>query len=114
MSDDMSIQAKRAHARPSPADGYRRGVEGKASIDEWVRDLAPARRSPTLVGPALRAVSGKALLHRGATRPGRPDLRAPTTCPAGTLTIVYAASDTDHLNAAVLVAIVNRGFPIKR
>jgi uncharacterized protein YeaO (DUF488 family) len=120
MSGDMSVRIKRVYEPPSRADGYRvlidrlwpRGVsKEKASIDEWARDLAPSdelRRwfghRPELFEEFKRRYTDE--LREQADLISALRRRART----GTVTIVYAAHDTDHSNAAVLGPIVSRGF----
>jgi len=120
MSGDMSVRIKRVYEPPSRADGYRvlidrlwpRGVsKEKASIDEWARDLAPSdelRRwfghRPELFEEFKRRYTEE--LREQADLISALRRRART----GTVTIVYAAHDTDHSNAAVLGPIVSRGF----
>jgi uncharacterized protein YeaO (DUF488 family) len=116
----MSVRIKRVYEPPSRADGYRvlidrlwpRGVsKEKASIDEWARDLAPSdelRRwfghRPELFEEFKRRYTEE--LREQADLISALRRRART----GTVTIVYAAHDTDHSNAAVLGPIVSRGF----
>jgi len=120
MSGDMSVRIKRVYEPPSRADGYRvlidrlwpRGVsKEKASIDEWAPDLAPSdelRRwfghRPELFEEFKRRYTEE--LREQADLISALRRRART----GTVTIVYAAHDTDHSNAAVLGPIVSRGF----
>ena len=120
----MSVATKRVYEPASAADGYRvlidrlwpRGVSKKdAQIDEWARDLAPSDQ----------------LRHWFAHRPERferfrvrytEELRAHRDHLAelrkrargGTVTIVYAARDAEHSNAAVLAPLLRRGFARKR
>ncbi len=121
MSGDMSVRIKRVYEPPSRADGYRvlidrlwpRGVsKEKASIDEWARDLAPSdelRRwfghCPELFEEFKRRYTEELREHADLISALRRRART------GTVTIVYAAHDTDHSNAAVLGPIVSRGFP---
>ena len=117
----MSVESKRIYEPASPADGYRvlidrlwpRGVsKAEARIDEWARDLAPStelrrwfahrperfeefRRRYT---EELRAQAAHVSELRRRARSGR-------------VTLVYAARDVPHSNAAVLAPLVRRGFP---
>ena len=118
------IKLKRAYDPPSARDGKRvlidrlwpRGLsKEKARIDQWARDLAPSdqlrrwfshrperfeefkhRYTDELRNHADQI---SALRRRGRT---------------STVTIVYAARDTVHSNAAVLAPIIRHGFPPKR
>jgi uncharacterized protein YeaO (DUF488 family) len=123
ISDVMTVRIKRVYDPPSRADGYRvlidrlwpRGVSReKASIDEWARDLAPSEDLRRWFGHRPERFDEFKRRYIDELR-GQADLisalrrRART----GTITIVYAAHDTDHSNAAVLGPIVRRGFPRK-
>lgn len=117
----MTVQAKRVYEPPSAEDGYRvlvdrlwpRGLaKGKARVDEWARDLAPS--------DALRRWFGHrperfAEFKRRYTEELRPHADAISAlrrrARSGTVTILYAARDSEHSNAAVLVPIIRRGFP---
>ena len=117
----MSVRIKRVYEPPSRPDGYRvlidrlwpRGLtKEKASIDEWARDLAPSdelRRwfghRPELFEEFKRRYTEELREHADLISALRRRART------GTVTIVYAAHDTDHSNAAVLGPIVSRGFP---
>jgi uncharacterized protein YeaO (DUF488 family) len=117
----MGVRIKRAYEDASSTDGYRvlidrlwpRGVSReRARLDDWAKELAPSDELRTWFGhdPArfetfrrryideLRAHASRiAELRRRARR--------------GTLTLVYAARDTEHNDAVVLADIVRRGFP---
>jgi uncharacterized protein YeaO (DUF488 family) len=120
----MSVATKRAYEPPAADDGYRvlidrlwpRGVAKKeAQIDEWARDLAPsdqlrrwfAQRPERF--PQFRERYTEKLRARGDHLA---ELR--TRARHGRMTIVYAARDTEHCNAAVLAPLLRRGFPRKR
>ena len=110
----MSILIKRAYEPPADGDGYRvlidrlwpRGVRKDAArIDVWAKDLAPSTELRAWFGhdPAkwdefrqryaqeLRAPAASALLDDLAQRARR-----------GAVTLVYAAKDAEHSNAAAL------------
>jgi uncharacterized protein YeaO (DUF488 family) len=117
----MSIETKRAYEPASPDDGYRvlidrlwpRGVsKADARIDEWVHALAPSDQLRRWYGhrperfddfrsryiDELRQhVDEVSELQRRARR--------------GNVTLVYAARDSEHSNAAVLAPILRDGFP---
>jgi uncharacterized protein YeaO (DUF488 family) len=113
----MAVRLKRAYEPPERSDGYRvlidriwpRGVsKEQAHLDEWARELAPSTELRRWFGhdPAkfeefrrryrdeLAAQGEKLRELRGRAR-------------KGTLTLVYAARDTEH-NDAVVVAEVLR------
>jgi uncharacterized protein YeaO (DUF488 family) len=117
----MSVRTKRVYDMSSPADGYRvlidrlwpRGVsKEKARIDEWARDLAPSNElrrwfdhRPERFEEFKRRYTEE--LHEQADAVSALRRRARN----GTVTIVYAARDAEHSNAAVLAPIIRRGFP---
>lgn len=117
----MSAQAKRVYEPASSDDGYRvlidrlwpRGISRqKAHIDEWARDLAPSddlRRwfghRPERFEQFKRRYTGELRHHADEIAELRKRART------GTVTLVYAAHDSEHSNAAVLAPIIRRGFP---
>jgi uncharacterized protein YeaO (DUF488 family) len=108
---------------PSGDDGYRvlidrlwpRGLsKERAAVDEWARDLAPSdelRRwfghRPERFQQFERRYTDELRDHADAISALRRRART------GTVTIVYAARDAEHSNAAVLAPIVRRGLPRK-
>jgi uncharacterized protein YeaO (DUF488 family) len=115
----LDVRTKRVYELADPSDGYRvlidhvwpRGVSReRAQLDEWARELAPsddlrkwfdhvperfeqfhARYRGELAG---RGALLDKLRERARNRP---------------LTIVYAARDEEHNNAAVLAELVRDG-----
>jgi uncharacterized protein YeaO (DUF488 family) len=117
----MKIRLKRAYEPAEPADGYRilidrlwpRGVSReRARIDEWERELAPSAELRRWFGhepsrfPEFRR---RYLEELGGRRPLLTRLRRRAR--EGTLTLVYAAKDTDHNDAVVLAEALRRGLP---
>lgn len=114
----MDIRLKRAYEEPGDDDGYRvlvdrlwpRGVSReRARLDEWARDLAPSaelRRwfghDPDRFAEFRRRYVAELAEHEEKLAELRERARQ------GTLTLVYAASDTEH-NDAVVLADVLRG-----
>jgi uncharacterized protein YeaO (DUF488 family) len=120
----MSVTTKRVYEPASAEDGHRvlidrlwpRGLsKANARIDEWARDLAPSEE----------------LRHWFAHQPERfeqfrdryiDELRGHADRVSelrrrsrkGSVSLLYAARDAEHSNAAVLAPIVRRGFPRKR
>jgi uncharacterized protein YeaO (DUF488 family) len=115
----VDVRLKRAYEPAAADDGYRvlidriwpRGVSREeAHLDEWARELAPSSELRTWFGhePArfqefrrryiqeLEAQAGKL---RELRRRARQD----------TVTLVYAARDTEHNDAVVLAEILRRG-----
>lgn len=116
----MSILIKRAYEPPADGDGYRvlidrlwpRGVRKDAArIDVWAKDLAPSTELRAWFGHdpvrwdefrrryarELRAPAAAALLDDLTRRARR-----------GTVTLVYAAKDAEHSNAAALRSRIAR------
>ena len=115
----LDVQIKRVYEPADPADGHRvlvdhvwpRGVSReRAHLDEWARELAP--------GDELRAwfdhVPERFPEFR---RRYRQELAAYSAhiaalrdrAQAGRLTVVYAARDETHNNAAVVAELVRDG-----
>jgi uncharacterized protein YeaO (DUF488 family) len=117
----VDVRLKRAYEPASGADGHRvlvdrlwpRGVfRERAMLDEWERELPPS--------PGLRRWFGhdpsrfeefrrryvEELRHH---RPRLAELRRRAR--HGTLTLVYAARDTEHNHAVVLAEVLRRGLP---
>lgn len=121
MSGAMEIRLKRAYEAADPADGYRvlidrlwpRGLSReRAAIDEWEKELAPStelrqwfNHEPTRF-PEFRR---RYLEELGERRPLLAGLRRRAR--ESTLTLVYAAKDTDHNDAVVLAEVLRRGLP---
>lgn len=117
----MSIRTKRAYEPASPADGYRvlidrlwpRGLsKEKAQIDEWARELAPSSELRRWFGHRPERFEE---FKRRYTQELRDQADAISAlrrrARQGTVTIVYAARDVEHSNAAVLAPIIKHGFP---
>ena len=116
----MSVRIKRVYEPPSSDDGYRvlidrlwpRGVsKERARLDEWARQLAPSdelrrwfEHRPERFEQFKRDYTDELREHADEIAALRRRART------GTVTIVYAARDSDHSNAAVLAPIVRRGF----
>jgi uncharacterized protein YeaO (DUF488 family) len=120
----MDVRMKRAYDQAAPSDGYRvlvdrlwpRGVSReRASLDAWEKDLAPSAELRVWFGhepdrfPEFRRRYVDELRGQG---PRLRELRRRAR--AGTLTLVYAARDTEHNDAAVLLDVLRRGLPRTR
>ncbi len=115
----MSVQIKRAYEPAARGDGYRVLVDrlwprGRRKedlqLDMWLKDLGPSDDLRTWFGhdperwsefrrryrQELRAKRRQEMLHDLATHAER-----------GRLTLVFAAKDSAHSNAAVLKAIID-------
>jgi uncharacterized protein YeaO (DUF488 family) len=112
----MDVRVKRAYEQASDSDGYRvlidrlwpRGVSKEdARLDEWARELAPSdglRRwfghDPARFDEFRRRYSDELAAHEDRLE----ELRARAR--AGTLTLVYAARDSEHNDAVVLAELL--------
>lgn len=115
----VDVRTKRVYDPPEPGDGYRvlidrlwpRGVSReRARIDEWARELAPSDglrkwfgHDPKRFREFRRRYREELRDHAGRIaqlreRAGR-----------GAVTIVYAARDEVHNNAAVLAELLRGG-----
>jgi uncharacterized protein YeaO (DUF488 family) len=117
----VDVRLKRAYDPASPSDGYRvlidrlwpRGVsKQKAKLDEWERELAPSTELREWFGHEPSRFAEFRRRYIGELRHPRPQLaelrrRART----GTLTLVYAAHDSEHNDAVVLAEVLRRGLP---
>ncbi len=117
----MDVRLKRAYDPAAASDGYRvlidrlwpRGVtRERAQLDDWERELPPSTQLREWFGhePSrfeefrrryVEELQGErsrlsALRHRARE---------------GTLTLVYAARDTEHNDAIVLAEVLRRGLP---
>lgn len=117
----MEIRLKRAYEPAEPSDGYRilvdrlwpRGLSReRAELDAWDRELAPSTElrqwfshEPSRFPEFRRRFCEELGEHRSALARLRRRARE------GTLTLVYAAKDTDHNDAVVLAEVLRRGLP---
>lgn len=116
----MSVRIKRVYEPPSSDDGYRvlidrlwpRGVsKERARLDEWARQLAPSDELRRWFGHRPERFEQFKRSYTDELRERADDIAAlRRRARTGAVTIVYAARDSDHSNAAVLAPIVRRGF----
>jgi uncharacterized protein YeaO (DUF488 family) len=120
----MDVRLKRAYVPPAPSDGYRvlidrlwpRGVAHVlADLDDWPQELAPSaelRRwfdhDPERFGEFRARYIEELRSHRRRLTELRRRARE------GTLTLVYAAKDTEHNDAVVLAEVLRHGLPAER
>jgi uncharacterized protein YeaO (DUF488 family) len=114
----MDVRLKRAYEPAEAADGYRvlvdrlwpRGVsKEKAQLDEWARELAPSSELRTWFGhdPARFDEFRRRYLEELAAHEAKlAELRERAA--EGTLTLVYAARDSEHNDAVVLADVLRR------
>ena len=117
----MDIRLKRAHEQPAPADGWRvlvdrlwpRGISReRAQLDAWEKDLAPSTELRQWFGHQPSRFEAFRRRYIEELRSQRPRLTAlRRRARMGTLTLVYAARDTEHNDAVVLAEVLRRGLP---
>lgn len=115
----MDVRLKRAYEDAAAADGRRvlidriwpRGVSRKqARLDEWARELAPSSELRRWFGhdPARFDEFRRRYKHELATQGAKlHELRRHAR--DGTVTLVYAARDTEHNDAVVLAELLRSG-----
>jgi uncharacterized protein YeaO (DUF488 family) len=116
----MDIRLKRAYEPAAPSDGYRvlidrlwpRGVSRKqARLSAWERELAPSTELRQWFGhqPGRFEVFRRRYVEElRQERPRLTELRRRAR--DGTLTLVYAAHDSEHNDAVVLADVLRRGL----
>jgi uncharacterized protein YeaO (DUF488 family) len=117
----VDIRLKRAYEPVERSDGYRvlidrlwpRGVSrDRAMLDAWEPDLAPSAALRTWFGHKddhFEEFRTRYLDELSSRRPLLSDLRRRAR--RGTVTLVYAAHDTEHNDAVVLAEALRRGVP---
>ena len=113
------VNIKRVYEASRPDDGLRvlvdrlwpRGLsKAKATVDLWLRDVAPSDAARKRFGhdpqrwPAFRRTYQTELRGKGALLRTLRGLEREH----GTITLLYAASDTTRNNAVVLAALLAR------
>ena len=116
----MDVRLKRAYEPPAPSDGYRvlidrlwpRGVSREqASLEAWERDLAPSAELRKWFGHQPSRFEEFRRLYVEELRQQRPRLtELRRRAREGTLTLVYAARDSEHNDAVVLADVLRRGL----
>jgi uncharacterized protein YeaO (DUF488 family) len=117
----MGVRLKRAYEAPEPSDGYRvlidrlwpRGISREAAhLDEWARELAPSSELRRWFGhdPARFDEFRKRYLRELVAQEEK--LRElGGRAREGTVTLVYAARDSEHNDAVVLAEALSRWAP---
>jgi uncharacterized protein YeaO (DUF488 family) len=117
----MDIRLKRAYEPAASSDGYRvlidrlwpRGVSREqAQLNAWERELAPSAELRQWFGHQPNRFDEFRRRYLAELRQQRPllaDLRRRAR--DGTLTLVYAARDSEHNDAVVLATVLRRGLP---
>ena len=117
----MDVRVKRAYDPAAAEDGYRvlidrlwpRGVSReRAQLDGWERELPPSTELRTWFGHDASRFEEFRRRYVEELQSERSRLSA-LRCVArkGTLTLVYAARDTEHNDAVVLAEVLRRGLP---
>jgi uncharacterized protein YeaO (DUF488 family) len=113
---NSDIRIKRAYEQAERSDGYRvlvdriwpRGVSRqRARVDEWAKELAPSNELRRWYGHNPERFEGfrrryleELQVHEGALAQLRERARR------GAVTLVFAAKDAEHSNAAVLADLL--------
>jgi uncharacterized protein YeaO (DUF488 family) len=114
----MDVRAKRAYDDPGDDDGYRvlidrlwpRGVsKGAARLDEWARELAPSTELRRWFGHDPERFEESRVRYEAELASQREKLdELRRRARKGTVTLVYAARDTEHNDAVVLADVLRR------
>ena len=114
------IETKRIYEPPVPGDGYRVLIDGmwprgmsreRGAIDVWARELAPSAELRRWYGHEPERFDEFRRRYRAELRAQRErlsDLRRRSR--SGVVTLVFAARDSEHSNAAVLAEVLRRGL----
>jgi uncharacterized protein YeaO (DUF488 family) len=114
----MDVRIKRAYEPAAATDGRRvlidriwpRGVSREqARLDEWARELAPSTELRQWFGHDPDRFAEFSHRYRGELAAQKAKLRElRRRARQGTLTLIYAARDTEHNDAVVLAEILRR------
>lgn len=112
----LDVRTKRAYDPPEASDGYRvlidhlwpRGVKREAlRLDDWARDLAPSDDLRKWFGHVPERFDEFRTRYRAELSSHEEQLaELRDRARKGPLTIVYAARDREHSNAAVLAELL--------
>jgi uncharacterized protein YeaO (DUF488 family) len=116
----MAIKLKRVYEKPEHADGVRilvdrlwpRGLsKDEAGLDEWIRDIAPSNSLRTWFGH--KPERWKDFRKRYKQELSSPEKKAIMArlrriARISTVTLLYAAKDTDRNNAVALAEFLKR------
>ena len=117
----MDVRLKRAYEPATTGDGRRvlidriwpRGVSREqAHLDEWARELAPSSELRQWFGHDPARFAEFRSRYEGELKAKKEKLRElRARAHHGTLTLVYAARDTEHNDAVVLAELIRRTDP---
>lgn len=113
------IKIKRAYAPPSKSDGKRilvdrlwpRGIKkADAKIDEWIKDAAPSTELRKWFSHDPAKWEEFRRKYKDELKEV-PELvqRLRSNSKKGTITLVFAAKDTEHVDAVVLKEVIEKG-----
>ncbi len=117
----MMIELKRVYDEPEPSDGTRvlvdrlwpRGLsKERAHVDLWIKEIAPSSELRTWFGhdPEKFAEFRRRYEAELASETGHSALtKLRDLAKQGTVTLVFAARDTEHANAVVLRDLLLHG-----
>jgi uncharacterized protein YeaO (DUF488 family) len=120
-ASSIDVRLKRAYEPAASEDGYRvlidrlwpRGVSRqKARLNAWERELAPSTELRRWFGhqpTRFEEFRRRYIEELREQRPRLTELRRRAR--DGTLTLVYAAHDSEHNDAVVLATVLRRGLP---
>jgi uncharacterized protein YeaO (DUF488 family) len=116
----MDIRLKRAYEPAASSDGYRvlidrlwpRGVSREqANLNAWERELAPSTELRQWFGHQPNRFDDFRRRYIAELRQQRPRLaELRRRARHGTLTLVYAAHDSEHNDAVVLATVLSSGL----
>ena len=116
----MDVRLKRAYEPAGTVDGRRvlidrlwpRGVSREqARLDEWARELAPSAELRQWFGHDPERFAEFRRRYSSELAEQKPKLRElRRRARQGTLTLVYAAGDTEHNDAVVLAEVLRGGI----
>ncbi len=112
------VKIKRIYDPASPDDGKRilidrlwpRGIKKEeAKIDEWLRDIAPSTELRKWFShDPEKWQEFKKRYKRELTDKGELLRKLKAEAKKGTITLLFAAKDTKHMNAAVLKEVLDK------
>jgi uncharacterized protein YeaO (DUF488 family) len=121
MAPVLDVRTKRVYEEPMPGDGFRilvdrvwpRGISRERTrLDEWDRTLSPSTELRKWFGHDPGRFEGFRSRYLGELQGHRDRLaELRSLARQGTLTLVYAAKDSEHNQAVVLAEVLRNGLP---
>lgn len=121
MAPALDVRTKRVYEKPMPGDGFRilvdrvwpRGISHeRAQLDEWDRTISPSTELRKWFGhkpDRFEEFRTRYFEELQGRRDRLAELR--TLARQGTLTLVYAAKDSEYNQATVLAEVLRNGLP---